>query len=381
VLKLAPHRRARALPNPSHPPVTSPTDLADDKPYATIAEWKKIVAQYQVPSLPRAIWQLVNTFVPYIAVWYAMYVSLAGPYWITLALALLAGLLVTRVFIFFHDCGHGSFFKSKVANDVLGFITGMLTFTPYLHWRWQHAVHHGASGDLDRRGDGDIWTMTVREYQAASPGRRFNYRLSRNPFVLFCLAPLGLLLIYQRFSSPRAKGKDRASVYWMNFALALMAGGMCWLCGWQNYLLMQLPVTFFAGSIGIWMFYVQHQYEDVYWDHHAEWDYTAAALQGSSYYKLPRVLQWFTGNIGFHHIHHLSARIPNYNLEECHFSHPLFQKVRPITLGDSFKCMSLRLWDEKSRRLVGYSALRQTSSEAEAEDEANALIAGDAAES
>ncbi len=353
----------------------SPTDLAADKPYATISEWKKIVARYQVPSASRATWQLVNTLVPYMAVWYLMYLSLSVSYWLTLGLALIAGLLVTRVFIFFHDCGHGSFFKSKRTNDIIGFITGMLTFTPYLHWRWQHAVHHGASGDLDRRGDGDIWTLTVKEYQESSPWRRFTYRFARNPFTLFVLAPLGLLFIYQRFPSPRAKGADRSSVLWMNLALLGMVTGLSWLFGFQNYLLMQIPVTLFAGSVGIWMFYVQHQYEDVYWDHHQEWDYTAAALQGSSFYKLPKILQWFTGNIGFHHIHHLSARIPNYNLEECHYSHELFQKVKPITLWNSFRCMSLRLWDEKSRTLVGYAHLKQLSpDEYSEEDEAMASV-------
>jgi acyl-lipid omega-6 desaturase (Delta-12 desaturase) len=218
-------------------------------------------------------------------------------------------------------------------------------------------VHHATSGDLERRGDGDIWTLTVREYQESSPQRRLLYRIARNPFVLFCLAPLGLLLVYQRFSSPRAKGKDRASVMWMNLALTLMVGSMMWLVGWQNYLLIQLPIVFFSGAIGIWMFYVQHQYEDVYWEHHDGWDYTAAALQGSSFYKLPRVFQWITGNIGFHHIHHLSSRIPNYNLEACHYSHPLFQKVKPLTFIESLKCINLRLWDEESRTMVGYDHL------------------------
>jgi len=177
-----------------------------------ISEWKEIVAKFQVPSVPRAVWQIVNTLVPYFALWYLMWRSLAGSYWVTLALAVLAGLFVVRIFIIFHDCGHGSFFKSKKANDVLGFITGMLTFTPYGHWRWQHAVHHATSGDLDRRGEGDIWTLTVQEYLEASRCKKFAYRLARNPFILFIVAPLGLFLIYQRFPSPSAKGKDRQSV-------------------------------------------------------------------------------------------------------------------------------------------------------------------------
>lgn len=339
--------------------MTSVTESPTTQPQATITEWKAIVAQYAVPSLPRALWQIVNTFVPYFAAWYFMYQSLSVSYWLTLAFAALAGLLLVRVFIIFHDCGHGSFFKSKAANDVMGFITGMMTFTPYGHWRWQHSVHHATSGDLDRRGDGDIWTLTVKEYQESSPSRKFFYRLSRNPFVLFVLAPLGLFLIYQRFPAKSAKGKDRRSVLWMNIAVTAMVAFGCWLFGWQNYLMMQLPVTMVAGAAGIWMFYVQHQYEDTYWEHRDEWDYTTAALQGSSFYKLPRILQWFTGNIGFHHIHHLGSKIPNYNLERCHNAHEIFNQVKPLTLLESLKCISLRLWDEESKKLVGYSHLKK----------------------
>lgn len=324
----------------------------------SISDWKAIVAKYSVPSLPKAIWQIVNTLVPYFALWYLMYLSLSVSYWLTLGLSVIAGLLVMRIFIIFHDCGHGSFFKSRKANDVMGFITGMLTFTPYGHWRWQHSVHHATSGDLDRRGEGDIWTLTVKEYLESSPKRRFFYRVARNPFVLFVLAPLGLFFIYQRFPSSNAKGKDRRSVMWMNLALAAMVTFGCWLFGWQNYLLMQLPVTMVAGAAGIWMFYVQHQYEDTYWEHRDEWDYTTAALQGSSFYKLPKIFQWFTGNIGFHHIHHLGSKIPNYNLERCHNSHEIFQKVKPLTFIESLKCISLRLWDEESHKLVGYSHLK-----------------------
>jgi omega-6 fatty acid desaturase (delta-12 desaturase) len=329
------------------------------RPLPAISEWKEIVAKFQTPSLPRAIWQMVNTLVPYFALWYLMWLSLAVSYWLTLALAVLAGLFIVRAFIIFHDCCHGSFFKSKRANDVLGYITGMLTFTPYGHWRWQHSVHHATSGDLDRRGEGDIWTLTVQEYLEASRWKKFAYRLARNPIVLFVIAPLGMLLIYQRFPSSGAKGKDRKSVIWMNIGLAILVAFMCWLIGWQAYLMIQLPITLVAGAAGIWMFYVQHQYEDVYWEKNDDWNYTAAALHGSSFYKLPKVLQWFTGNIGYHHIHHLSSKIPNYNLERCHNSHPLFQAVPPLTFWASLKCMSLRLWDEESRRLVGYSHLKK----------------------
>jgi acyl-lipid omega-6 desaturase (Delta-12 desaturase) len=338
----------------------------EKQPQVTISEWKKIVAKYTVPSLPKAIWQVVNTLVPYVALWVGMVMSLAVSYWLTLGLAVFAGLLLVRVFIIFHDCGHGSFFKSQRANDILGFITGMLTFTPYRHWTWQHSVHHQTSGDLDRRGEGDIWTLTVNEYLASSRLRRFFYRLTRNPFVMFGVAPLVLFYGWQRIPSPRAKGRDRNSVMAMNLALALMVGGMMWLIGWKEYLMIQVPVTLVAGIAGIWMFYVQHQFEDVYWEHRDEWDYTTAALEGSSYYKLPKVLQWFTGNIGFHHIHHLSSRVPNYYLEACHNSHPLFYNVKPITLRTSLKCINLRLYDEESKQLIGYKQFRKIRKDREA---------------
>lgn len=334
---------------------------------ASISEWKQVIAPFQVPSVPRAVWQIVNTLVPYVALWYLMWLSLSKSYWITLGIAALAGLLLVRVFIIFHDCCHGSYFKSKRANDILGFITGMLTLTPYGHWRWQHNVHHATSGDLDRRGDGDIWTMTVEEYEKASPKTQRFYRLVRNPLVLFGLGPLVLFLIYQRFPSPRAKGKDRASVMWMNVALTLMFVGLSWLFGFKNYVMMQLPVTMVAGMAGIWMFYVQHQYEDVYWERRENWDYTTAAIEGSSFYKLPKILQWFTGNIGFHHIHHLSSRIPNYHLERCHHSHPMFHTVKPLTLLSSLKCINLRLFDEKSRRLVSFGQLKKMRQQSDAD--------------
>ncbi len=329
------------------------------RPQVTISEWKEIVAPFQVPSLALSIWQIVNTMVPLVACWYLMWRFLEVSYWYTLGVSVIAGLLVVRVFIIFHDCGHGSFFKSKRANDIVGFIAGMITFTPYGHWRWQHAVHHATSGDLDRRGEGDIWTLTVKEYLAASRGKRMVYRVTRNPFILLVIGPLFLFLLYQRVSSSGAKGKDRASVFWMNVALTFMVAGLCWLFGWKEYLMMQLPVTAVAGAAGIWMFYVQHQYEDVYWENHEGWNYTTAALEGSSFYKLPKILQWFTGNIGYHHVHHLSSKIPNYYLERCHNSHQIFKSVKPMTFWNSLKCASLRLWDEESRRLVGYSHLKK----------------------
>lgn len=328
---------------------------------ARAGDWKTIVAFYQKPATSRAVWQLSNTLIPYGVLWWLMYLSLDWSYWATAGLALLAAGFMIRTFIIFHDCGHGSFLSSHKANTVVGFITGVLTLTPFHQWRWEHALHHATSGDLDRRGTGDIWTMTVQEYLEASRMRRFAYRLARNPIVLFMLAPLYLFLIQQRFPAKKAGKRERFSVYLTNLALGAMAAGMIAIFGWKAYLILQIGIMAVAGSAGVWLFYVQHQFEGVYWERHEEWDYCQAALQGSSFYKLPRILQWFSGNIGFHHIHHLSPRIPNYNLERCHKSEPLFQTVKPITLRESLKSFRFRLWDEQQRRLVGYRVLKRFS--------------------
>lgn len=324
-----------------------------------VAVWKPLVAKFQQPSLSRALWQITSTVGAYVLVWCLMYFSLAVSWWIVAPLAILAGGLLVRIFVIFHDCGHGSYFKSRRANDIVGFIAGMLTFTPYDHWRWEHSIHHATSGHLDKRGTGDIWTLTVQEYLDASRWTRFAYRLARNPFILFLIAPLYLFFIQQRFPSRKASKRERHSVYWMNLAILGMAIGLSWIFGIKEYLLIQLIIVAVAGGAGVWLFYVQHQFEGVYWERGENWDYTRAALEGSSFYRLPKVLQWFSGSIGFHHIHHLSARIPNYNLEECHEAHPIFQRVKPITLRDSLKSFTFRLWDEQHRKLVGFGYLRE----------------------
>lgn len=324
-----------------------------------VAAWKEIVLQCQEPSRWRALWQMVNTFGAYALLWYLMYRSLDISYWLTVPLAILAGAFLVRIFIIFHDCGHGSFFKSTTANKVVGFISGMLTFTPFYHWRWEHAIHHATAGHLDKRGTGDVYTMTVQEYLESTRWKRFSYRLARNPIVLFVIAPLYLFLISQRFPSGKASKRERHSVYWMNMAILVMAAGLSAIFGIIPYIIIQLTAMAVAGSAGVWLFYVQHQFEGVYWERGDEWDYTAAALQGSSFYKLPKILQWFSGNIGFHHIHHLSSRIPNYNLERCHKAHPLFQTVKPISLFSSLKSLTFRLWDEQRKKLVGFRHLKE----------------------
>jgi omega-6 fatty acid desaturase (delta-12 desaturase) len=337
---------------------TIPPKLVKIGPSEQLA-WKNAISKYQQPSTPRALWQIVNTFCLYALIWYLIYRSLMISWWLTVPLAILAGALLVRVFIIFHDCGHGSFFSSRRANSIVGFISGVLTFTPFYHWRWEHAIHHGTVGHLDKRGTGDVWTLTVQEYLESSRWKRFAYRLARNPVVLFVIAPLFLFIVLQRIPAKDASPRERRSVWWMNLAIALLVAALSAVYGLVPYLLIQMTVTMVAGAIGVWMFYVQHQFEDAYWERGDDWEYTAAALRGSSYYKLPRVLQWFSGNIGFHHIHHLSPRIPNYNLQKCHEADPLFGQVRPITLLSSLRLATLRLWDENTRKLISFAHLRR----------------------
>lgn len=318
------------------------------------ANWRQLVKQYQAPSLSKSLWQLGNTLIPYVGLWGLMYYTVQWSWPLTLALAALAALFLVRVFIIFHDCGHGAYFRSKRLNNAVGFVTGLLTLTPYRHWKWQHAVHHGTSGNLDERGIGDVWTMTVQEYASASKWKRLHYRVARNPFILFGLVPLGLFLIYQRIPYAKASRRDRNSVHWMNFSIVVYAFGLSWIFGFWNFVCIQLTVTGVSGTLGVWLFYVQHQFEDTYWRSGDSWDYTASAMEGSSFYKLPAVLNWFSGSIGYHHIHHLSSRIPNYNLKACHEAEPFFQQVPEIGLKGSLRSLRLRLWDESSGKLVGY---------------------------
>jgi acyl-lipid omega-6 desaturase (Delta-12 desaturase) len=322
------------------------------------SEWKEIVRKYQVPSKWGSAWQIINTLGSYAALWVLMYFALAISYWLVVPLAILAGGFLVRTFIIFHDCTHGSFFKSRRGNDILGFISGVLVFTPYHHWRWEHSVHHSSAGDLDRRGMGDVWTLTVEEYLAASRWKRFTYKVARNPFVLFVLAPMILFVILHRIPAKDAKTRERFWVHATNLAILATAAALSCLFGVKAYLIIQMTALLVASTAGVWLFYVQHQFEDVSWERRAEWDFVQAALEGSSFYKLPKILQWFSGNIGFHHIHHLSPRIPNYQLELAHKSEPLFQAVKPLTLRKSLKSLTFRLWDEDDRKLVGYKTMR-----------------------
>ena len=316
--------------------------------------------KYAQSNHRKALWQLLNTFLPYCALWALMLYTLhqGYSYWLTLALALVAGGILVRVFILFHDCCHGSFFASRRANTILGYVSGILTFTPFEDWRYAHGVHHATAGNLDRRGLGDIWTMTTEEYRTAPPRKRLAYRLYRNPFMLFVPGPALLFLYFQRFSSKGARKRERSSVLFTNLALLAVVGVASFTMGFQTYLLIQLPVILIGGTLGLWLFYVQHQFETVYWARNEFWDLTKVALEGSSYYKLPKVLQWFTGNIGLHHIHHIRANIPNYNLQECFDEIRAFQAVEPLTMRTSLKSLCLALYDEKKKKMVSFRAMR-----------------------
>jgi acyl-lipid omega-6 desaturase (Delta-12 desaturase) len=318
---------------------------------------KENVARFQAASLWRARWQVINSFLPYVLLWFAMDRALNISYWLMLPIAILAAGFLVRIFIIFHDCGHTSFFKSKRANNATGAIAGLLLLTPYRHWRWQHSLHHGTAGDLDRRGCGDIWTLTVQEYLRSTRWQRLSYRLARNPIVLFVIAPLYVFVVHQRFATSTAPARERQSVRRTNWALLGIALVMSAMIGLKAFLLIQLTVSAIAGALGLWLFYVQHQFEGAFWARSKDWNYTAAALQGSSFYKLPRILQWFTGNIGFHHIHHLSPRIPNYHLQQCHEADPFFDTIKPVTLLASLKFLTFRLWDEQRKVFVGFRNL------------------------
>jgi omega-6 fatty acid desaturase (delta-12 desaturase) len=324
--------------------------------------WRQIVAKYQQPDVRKSTWQIVNSFGGLFLCWVLMYFSLSVGYWLTLLLAIPAAGFAVRIFIIQHDCGHGSFFKSRKANDSTGIVCSLFTLTPYRFWRKSHAIHHAHHAELEERGIGDVWTMTVEEYMDAPKWKRLVYRVFRNPLFLFGVAPAVNFLILTRFpigGEKEWRNGERESVFYTNLALAgFFTIFIAWL-GVAPVLAIFLPTFVLASAAGTWLFYVQHQFERTYWEHTPEWDYTLAAMHGSSYYKLPKVLQWFTGNIGFHHIHHLSPRIPNYNLERCHEENPLMQRVIQLTLWTSFKTTSLALWDEERQRLVTFGEALQ----------------------
>lgn len=319
---------------------------------------RKKIAAFEKSNTKTSIKQLFNTIPPFILLWVAAYISLEISYWISLGLSILASGFVIRIFIIFHDCCHQSFFKSRKVNDILGTISGVITLFPYEKWKRSHSIHHATSSNLNKRGTGDIWILTVDEYLAAPFWLRFQYRLYRNPIIMFGLGPLYLFLVSNRFNRKGAHKKERINTYVTNVSILLLYTLLCMIIGWQAFLMIQLPILFVSGMLGIWLFYVQHQFEDSYFEDEEKWDYVKAAIDGSSYYKLPRVLQWVTGNIGFHHVHHLSPKVPNYYLEQVHDSTLPLQKATTITIRTSLKALRFRLWDETSKTFVSFQDIK-----------------------
>ena len=322
--------------------------------------WAARLARYKGPELRRSVWQLASAAALFAAVWALMYLSLGIGYWLTLLLAIPAGFFMIRLFIIQHDCGHGAFFRSTRAADIVGSVLGVLTLTPYHYWKKTHALHHATSGNLEHRGFGDIDTLTVDEYLALSRWGRFKYRVYRHPVVLFGVGAILHFFVRHRLPTivPREWTRERRSILWTDVGLVAGIVLMGTLVGFRALVLVQLPVTLLSCIVGVWLFYVQHQFEPTYWEHDERWHYDSAALQGSSYYRLPRLLQWATGNIGLHHIHHLHPRIPNYRLQQALDEHPELREVPTLTLWQSLRCVRLTLWDERQRKLVPFRALR-----------------------
>ncbi|MCM3292137.1 fatty acid desaturase [Paenibacillus sp. MER 180] len=329
--------------------------MADSK----LTSLKKEVAPYEQIDMRSSIRQICNTILPLLVLWYAAYASLTVSYWLSLVFMVMASGFVIRTFIIFHDCCHQSFFKSRKANDILGTITGVITLVPYQQWKNSHSIHHATSSNLDKRGIGDMWVLTVEEYEEASWWTRLAYRVYRNPVVMLCIGPIAIFLITYRFNVKGAKRKERVNTHITNIGIVVLYALLCWAIGWQAFLMIQGPIFLLSGMLGIWLFYVQHQFEETYFEHEDEWSYVKAAVEGSSYYKLPKLLQWITGNIGFHHVHHLSPKVPNYNLEKAHDASIPLQKATTITLRTSLKSLRFRLWDEERKVFVSFKEHKQ----------------------
>ena len=316
------------------------------------------LAGYAQPRVARSVAEIMTSVVPYLVTSVGIYLALDVSSLLALALVLPAAGFLVRTFVVFHDCAHGSLLRSKRANANVGRVLGLFVLSPFQRWRHDHAIHHATSGDLERRGVGDIITLTVSEYRERGWRGRLAYRVMRNPVVMFGLGPVIAMIVGPRIATRSQRPRLRHSVLGLDVVLLTIVGGLCWLIGWQDFLLVWAPPAMLAGSVGIWLFYVQHQFEDAYWQDGAQWDYSDAALRGSSYLKLPKLLQFFTGNIGLHHVHHLNARIPNYNLQRAHDENPVFHDVPMLSLKDALGTVRLKLWDEQAGKLVTFAQAR-----------------------
>lgn len=321
-------------------------------------ELRKSVKPFEKTQLKTSLFQLFNTLVPFFLLWFLAYKSMAVSPWLTFAVAVVASGFVIRIFIIFHDCTHYSFFQNNKLNRSVGTILGIITLFPFSKWQREHSIHHATSSNLDKRGTGDVWVMTVDEYVGATAWMRLVYRIYRNPIVLFGLGPFYLYLVANRMNRKDARLKERLNTYLTNASIVVIYAGLIYLIGLPTFLLIQLPIIFIAGSLGIWLFYVQHQFEDSYFEEESEWSFVKAAVDGSSFYKLPAVLQWITGNIGYHHVHHLSPKVPNYRLAEAHESTPPLHQATTITMSSSLKSINFRLFDEKNKQFVTFKDVK-----------------------
>ena len=317
-------------------------------------DWMKLLASYRNPHHGRSLVEIIITVVPLMVLWVAAWAALSVGYWLTFLISIPAAFLLVRLFIIQHDCGHGGFFRGRAMNDWVGRFLGIFTMTPFDVWKRSHAIHHATSSNLDKRGVGDIDTLTISEFQALPRWRQFSYRLYRHPIVMFGMGPAFIFLFEQRlpFGMMREGWRPWVSAIGTNIGIAAFAAVMIWLVGWKVFLIVHLPIVIMSASIGVWLFYIQHQFEDTYWAEGGEWSHMEAALHGSSHYDLPAVLCWLTGNIGVHHVHHLYSRIPFYRLQKVLRDFPELADVRRVTLFESFKYARLRLWDQAANRLV-----------------------------
>lgn len=336
--------------------LNSQTKMSENALELDARGWSKALEKYKTANDLRACYEILITVVPFAILWAVMYQTMSISYWLTALIAFPAAGFLVRIFIIQHDCGHGSFFSNPTANRWLGRVLGILTVTPYDYWQRSHAIHHATSGNLDHRGMGDILTITVDEYKQKSLYGRIMYRVYRNPITLFVLGPAYVFLFEQRLPLGMMKigWKPWISTMATNLGILAYALLMIWFVGWKAFLLIQVPVTVLAASFGVWLFFVQHQFEETNWDETKNWDRREAALHGSSHYDLPVILRWLSGNIGIHHVHHLCSHIPFYRLTEVLRDYPELKDVSRITLWESFKCAKLTLWDEKRYRLLSF---------------------------
>jgi omega-6 fatty acid desaturase (delta-12 desaturase) len=340
--------------------VESPADAAPNhKTRADRPFWHEGLAPFTKPHLGRALLDIATSVVPFFAGWVGMYLGLEIGYWFSLCLAFPTAGFLLRTFIVFHDCTHGSFFASKRANHWFGAFTGLLVFAPFARWRHQHAVHHASAGDLDRRGTGDVHTLTLSEYEDLDWKGRAAYRGFRNPLVMFTIGPIFSMMVMPRVVPKDGRQRIKNSVLLTNLALVAVITALCLTLGWFQFFIIEGPLVMLAGAAGVWLFYVQHQFEDVYWESSDQWSYAEAALRGSSYLKLPKVLQFFSGNIGLHHVHHLSAKVPNYHLQRAHDANPIFHDVPVLTLWEGLKSVRLKVIDDDTGRLLTWAEVRR----------------------